>query len=322
MNRIRLAHLGSVISIVFLGVAAVGLSAAINASGAQLRKRPINPPDGMKFPSLPAETVSWERFGADPPPLSAEILESLGTQNYISRQYIPKDAASPASSVVVDLHCAYYTGMPDTVPHVPEACFVGGGMTLVSKATLVPIPIDLSRFPPASMLDPEEIDPDVYGVVREGRLGMNSDAPGNRVRMPFGFDDLKLRTTEYETPDGRRVFAGYFFIANGWAVSDSLQVRQQAFDLSADYAFYAKVQFTSHMVESPEELAKVAADLLNEIMPEIMRRVPDWTEVIAGRYPPEGDVAEGNTRGTRGTKEFEEWKEEFVPPDLPGRTER
>lgn len=319
MRRVRLLHPGAIVSIVLLGASAVGLSAAIAVSGAQLRKRPINPPDGMLFPSLPPQTETWERFGADPPPLSAEILESLGTQNYISRQYVKKGTLQSGDPVIVDLHCAYYTGMPDTVPHVPEACFVGGGMTLVSKATLVPIPIDLERFPPDPMLETDVVDPAIYGVVREGRLGLNSDAPGNRVRMPFRFDDLKLRVTEYETPQGQRVFAGYFFIANGWAVSDALQVRQQAFDLSADYAFYAKVQFTSHLVESPQELATVAADLLNEMMPEIMRRVPDWTEVIAGRYPPEGDEADITTRAPRGTQDFEEWKQDFNAPDLPGR---
>lgn len=319
MKHVRLLHPGAIVSIVLLGASAIGLSAAITASGAQLRKRPINPPDGLRFPSLPPETESWERFGADPPPLSAEILESLGTRNYMSRQYIKKGSMKAGDPVVLDLHCAYYTGMPDTVPHVPEACFVGGGLTIVSNATLVTIPIDLDRFPPDPLIEPSEIDPDVYGVVRHGRLGPRSDAPGNRVRMPFGFDDLKLRVTAFETPQGQRVLAGYFFIANGWAVSDSLQVRQQAFDLSADYAYYAKVQFTSQLVESPEELGDVAADLLNELMPEIMRRVPDWTEVIAGRYPPTGDEAEATTRARRGTREFEEWKQDFNAPDLPGR---
>src|SRR5690606_1241237 len=112
---------------------------------------------------------------------------------------------------------------------------------------------------------------------------------------------------------------GYFFIANGWAVSDGTHVLAQACDLSADYAVYAKVQFTSGAVGSVEVLASVAASLLNDMIPEIMRRVPDWTEVIAGRYPPPDDVAEANTRATRGSDEYEEWKEEFVPPDLPGR---
>ncbi len=319
MTGARLLHPGAIASVVILGAAAVGLSAAIAVSGAQLRKRPINPPDGLRFPTLPAETETWERFGADPPPLSAEILESLGTQNYFSRNYIKKGSMEAGEPIVINLHCAYYTGMPDTVPHVPEACFVGGGMTLVSNATLVPIPFDLNRFPPDEMLETSEIDPDIYGVVRQGRMGPYSEAPGNRVHMPFGFDDLKLRVTEYEATDSQRVFAGYFFIANGWGVSDALQVRQQAFDLSADYAFYAKVQFTSYQVESPQELSEIAADLLNELMPEIMRRVPDWTEVIVGAYPPPDDVAEANTRDRRGTQEFEEWKEDFNAPDLPGR---
>lgn len=317
MTRVRLANAGAILCIAILAASAVAFHMAID--GIYLRKRPINPPDGMRFPTLPTETESWERYGADPPPLSAEILESLGTRNYISRNYIRKDTRDSIPPLVIDLHCAYYTGMPDTVPHIPEKCFVGGGMTLVSEAVTVPIPLDLDRFPPDPTIDPEIVDPEKYGVIRRARTGPYSDAPGLRVRLPFGLDDLKLRVTEYETPNGARLFAGYFFIANGWAVSDGTQVRAQAFDLSADYAFYAKVQFTSSVVNSAEELAHGAASLLNDMLPEIMRRVPDWTEVIAGRYPPPDDVAEANTRATRGSKEYEKWKEEFIPPDLPGR---
>lgn len=251
--------------------------------------------------------------------MTAEVLESLGTRNYISRLYVKKDSMQSGSPIVLDVHCAYYTGMVDTVPHIPERCFVGGGMTLVSSAVTVPIPIDLTRFPPDPTIDPAVIDPDTYGMIRRGRTGQWSTAPGVRSRMPFGFDKLKLRVTQYEQINGSRVFSGYFFVANGWVASDTIQVRQQAFDLSADYAYYAKIQFTSSTVKSAEELGAYAADFLNEMAPEIMRRIPDWTSVLAGEYPPAEDQAKSTTRSRRGTNEFEEWKQDFVPPDLPGR---
>lgn len=319
MNRLNFLTPASLVSIAMLGASAIGFRAAIETSGANLRKRPINPPGGLGLPSLPAETETWERLGSDPPPLSAEILESLGTRNYISRNFVKNGTLHTSKPVVVDLHCAYYTGRVDTVPHIPEQCFVGGGMTLTSRATLVPIPLDLTRFPPDPTIKPELFDEAAFGVVRRGRSGPESDSPGARARMPFGLDDLKLRVTEYKDVDGSSVFAGYFFIANGWAVADTLQVRQRAFDLTADYAYYLKVQFTSRLVDSPEELGEVAADLLNEIFPDIMRRAPDWVDVMAGVYPPAGDVAEETTRGIRGTTEFETWKDNFTPPDLPGR---
>ena len=36
---------------------------------------------------------------------------------------------------------------------------------------------------------------------------------------------------------------------------------------------------------SAEELAQEASSLLGELLPEIMRCVPDWVEVESGRYP-------------------------------------
>jgi hypothetical protein len=70
-------------------------------------------------------------------------------------------------------------------------------------------------------------------------------------------------------------------------VDSAEQVRLLAFNLTDDYAYYLKVQITSGGVESPQELASLAGSLLDDLLGEIMRCVPDWTEVRAGRYPPD-----------------------------------
>lgn len=62
-------------------------------------------------------------------------------------------------------------------------------------------------------------------------------------------------------------------------------MRLLAFDLRSVYAYYLKIQVTSTSVSSGEELVARAGSLLSELMPEIMRCVPDWVEVEAGRYP-------------------------------------
>lgn len=272
-------------STIILAAGAVGLEAGIALTDAVITKVAIHPPGGLRYHTIPVRSETWERFGADPPPLSAEIIENLGTENYISRYYIKTSTRQDPRPNIFELHCTYFTGMADTVPHVPETCFVGGGMRIRRESVIVPVPIDLTRFPPDPTIDPADFDPDVYGVIRRGRTGIESDTPGVRVRMPFGVDRLRLRVTEFESADGRRTFAGYFFLANGWAVDSAFDVRLRAFDLKAKHAYYSKVQFSSSLVESAEELAEVAADFLNEMLPEIMRRVPDWTEVAAGRYP-------------------------------------
>ncbi len=285
MSTQRSRLITAVASAMLLAAGAAGLDAAIALTDAVITKVAIHPPGGLRYHTIPVRSETWERFGADPPPLSAEIIENLGTENYISRYYIKSSTRQDPRPRIFELHCTYFTGMSDTVPHVPETCFVGGGMRIVNEAVIVPVPIDIGRFPPDPTLEDSEFDPAVFGVIRRGRTGPDSDTPGVRVRMPFGLDRLRLRVTEFESPDGRRTFAGYFFLANGWAVDSALGVRLRAFDLKARHAYYSKVQFTSSLVDSAEELAEIAADFLNEMLPEIMRRVPDWTEVAAGRYP-------------------------------------
>lgn len=55
-----------------------------------------------------------------------EIIESLGTEDYI--QWILEDSEAAANSAVYkcSLFITYY-GLPDRVPHVPEECYTGGG---------------------------------------------------------------------------------------------------------------------------------------------------------------------------------------------------
>jgi len=296
------------VTVAIFATAAAGLHIALDVLQVHLAKKPINARDNLQFHTLPSEFESWAQLGPEPPPLPPEIVDVLGTPNYLSRRYRETDAPPGEEPEVFELHCAYYTGMPDAVPHVPERCFTAGGLVKDSSAALVPIPLDLSRFPVDGSVDPDEVDPELYGEVRRGRLGPTSNTPGLYVRMPFQLEDLRLRVTRFLDPNDRTVYAGYFFLANGWAVADRTQVRQLAFDLTADYAYYAKIQFTSLTADSPEDLAAMAADFLNEALPELMRRTPDWVEVLGGRFPPPDQAAQGTTRPRRGTKEWDEWR--------------
>jgi hypothetical protein len=95
-----------------------------------------------------------------------------------------------------------------------------------------------------------------------------------------------MRISEYESPDsGKKLFAGYFFIANGGVAASAEQVRTLAFDLTSDYAYYLKVQVSSTTVSSAEELAEQSGALLSELIAEVVRCVPDWVSVESGAYP-------------------------------------
>jgi len=313
MNWRALFHPAFIVSIALLGGAAAGLNAAINYMGIQLQKLPIEAAGDLKFHTLPTSVPGWTRFGSDPPPLTSEVLEELGTANYISRHYIETDPTEGREALVFELHCAYYTGMIDTVPHVPERCFVGGGLSIDGGSVAVPVPLDLERFP----IDPN-LDPEIYkGEVRRGRTSLDSDAPGVSVHMPRELDKLTMLVTPFIDGQGNRIHAGYFFLANGGTVASANDVRLLAFRKSDTYAYYAKVQFMSRNAESPEALAEAAASFLNEMLPEIMRRVPDWVDVMDGRYPPDAATAPGDVAHRGGEAEKNKSSLAAAGPDGP-----
>lgn len=262
------------VALAVLVIGAVALQVSIARMQLVLRKLPVHPKDDLPFRTIAASVPGWERVGQDAV-LSKEVLEELGTENYLSRFYEGEINGRP---VRLELHLAYYTGMVDTVPHVPERCFVGGGMVQAGTTVIVPIPLDMDRL---------SIDP----YVDRERFGVVYTAPGESfasVRMPGGVEDLRLRVTPFrDVRTDRVVYAGYFFLANGGIAVSANDVRALAYDPRSLYAYYAKAQFTSWDVQSPEELAAAAASLLDELLPQIMRRVPDWIEVMEGRYPPD-----------------------------------
>jgi len=265
-------------SIVVLSFSAVGLTAVIKIRGYFLTKLPIEAE--KKMHTLPAEYPAWVRLGPDQV-MSIEAEEELGTHNHLSRKYVEREPADPLNPQVVDIHLAYYTGMIDTVPHVPERCFVAGGWEQAGRPRNIRVPLDLEALIPDTTADPE-----VHGgTILMGR----SPTTQGRVRLPRDVEDLAMRVTPFQDENGRTVYAGYFFLANGGTVASANDIRLLAFQLEDDYSYYTKVQFTSGTVGSEEELAAVTASMLDEMLPDIMSRVPDWVEVREGRYP-EGRV--------------------------------
>lgn len=255
-----------------IGVAAGSMHTLVPMLGLHLRKLPIQPASGLTLMSLPEETANWVKVTErrEPP----EVEEQLGTSNYITRVYSRRNPADPQNPRYIELHAAYYTGMIDTVPHVPERCFVGGGLQLGSSPRNIPLNLDQSHW----VRDPDV--PDELGPIYRVRT-----PDGQRVRLPREPENIRLRVTEYPVSETDNLYAGYFFVANGGHTDSANGVRLLAFQLKDDYAYYLKVQFNSATVDSPEELTELASDLLSELIGDIMLCVPDWIDVQTGRYP-------------------------------------
>jgi hypothetical protein len=153
---------------------------------------------------------------------------------------------------------------------------------------VVDIPMNPSGWLPLS-----DAESELQGRAYTVRLSneYSTAGGGRRVLLPFDLTPttpLALRISRYTTPGGEHShFAGYFFVANGGWVSSAEGVRQLAFDLRNDYAYYLKVQVGSNDVETPEELAALAGSLLDELLGELMTCVPDWVKVQRGLWPPD-----------------------------------
>lgn len=272
------------VSIAVLVVSAVALNASVAYFKLYLRKKPIEV--DLKVQSVPAETTNWKQVGQDEK-LSKEIIDELGTENFVTRRYVRKSPIGEAKPML-ELHLAYYTGMVDTVPHVPERCMVGGGWTIQSSPGPTPLPLDRSGW----SVDDEagsKSEP-VYSVWSSDRV--------RRIRLPRGMERAALMCTNFEqggNNGAKRVrTSGYFFLANGGICARAEDVRLLAFELKTEYAFFMKVQFSSELSGSAEEMAQWSAELLGELLPDILKCVPDWHEVESGNYPPRGE-----TPGTR-----------------------
>lgn len=268
----RRAPLALVVAVLTLLASGVGFRYAVLAARAHLQKQTVD----LRAPldSVPTRLGDWEATGEDVE-LTAEVEEALGTDKFLSRAYVRRGGEPLRVSVHVD----YYTGFIDAVPHVPDRCLVAGGWQQLSLPENVPLPVDRSRWRP---------DPGPSNL-RTGEpyqlLTYRHPVTGRpvQVRMPQG--EFRLRTSAFsvkQRPDDR-IWAGYFFLANGQITPWPERVRQFAFDLTTRHAYYAKVQFTvlDPLDLKRDEFVEIVSGLLDELLPELLRCLPDWSEVEA-----------------------------------------
>ena len=277
-----------VVACVMMLIGAGAIGAYINLFGVHMQKIAIYPKDHRQVSSIPDTTPGWQKIGADQV-IGAELVETLGTENYLSRNYYRTRDEDAKNPIVLDLHTAYYTGMIDTVPHVPERCFVGGGLQQGDFSRVMDVPMDTQSWR-ADTTVPTQLT-GLLGNLYTVRLSNDpklSDAPGSRVRLPRGVgpdSPIKMRVSEFIAQDGSKLYAGYFFIANGGTKANANDVRQLAFNLEDDYAYFLKVQVTGRTFDSFDAFVESSGELLGELIGEIMRCVPDWVDVQTGIYP-------------------------------------
>jgi hypothetical protein len=124
---------------VVLALAASGLSIMQSRFKIWLNKEPIPPKKALDLLDEsklePFTVISKEEI------TSNDIVDSLGTEDYLQWVLVDSDA-DPKSAVSKFLLFITYYGKADSVPHVPEECYTGGGF---KKVTSDPITFRVSN---------------------------------------------------------------------------------------------------------------------------------------------------------------------------------
>jgi hypothetical protein len=178
------------------------------------------------------------------------VLNSMKAQPKEERLRFLEEVQLSHPDGVVKLAVTYYTGLVDTVAHIPDRCYVADGYEPTSHEN------------------------------KQGTFGTYPDGKPRQVDFRFiSFDDQTAR---------RRVArnVGYLFHVNGEYTSDPLGVRYRLQNLFERYGYYAKVELmcTDDPTDTTkhEHSADVMKDFLTSALPEIESRLPNWQRVKAG----------------------------------------
>lgn len=259
-----------------LALGGVGFRVALGQLQVYLKKEPVSLREPLD--SLPAALGSWKQVGKDSV-FSDALIEELGTQNYLDRFYA---VDGDPSKGLMQVHAAYYTGMIDAVPHIPERCWNANGLVMSGQPMVRPMQLTGKGWDPTS--GPVQLGSGERYVMAEVRDSITRKT--EKVALPLG--KMEMTVTAFQDPRNPKATAlgGYLFIANGGVTPSALAVRNLSFKLSDRYAYYCKLQFSAQLPGSPEEVLpkfdSMTAELLEQLLPHLMRCLPDWPAIERG----------------------------------------
>jgi exosortase len=266
----RRAPLALLVACVTLLVCGAGFRAGVASLNIYLRKEAVPPRE--PFSTISRTLGPWRAVGEDAV-YDVAMIEALGTSNFLDRRYAPEGQQERG---LLQVHIAYYTGMIDAVPHIPERCFLAAGFEQQSLSDVLPLRVDRSAW---------AVDPGPPNVASNTHyLAALREDPFtgalSRVRMPVG--DLEMTVMQFGRKDwpGANIFGGYLFIANGRATARAEAVRMLAFKPDERAAYYCKLQFVyAAPGATREQYVALVSDFLTHALPEIMVCLPDWQTV-------------------------------------------
>ena len=250
---------GVAAAVLFCGVLAVhGLETAMQAT---FDKPPA--PLTKELPSMQRELGLPVRYISTKPDevLSPEIVDTLGTDKYLVREYVDKTVSAGAPGTILNLNVNYYATGSST-PHVPETCWKGNGRVETSNS---------------------RINFDVKGIKRPD--GSTIDV---RMRM-VSFQPLPGQASTNAKGEAIYSNVAYVFQVNGQYVAGPEEVTSHFWKASYKYAYHSKIEITPlESVTAPDgtkaeivlnctqdEAKRIISDFVREALPAVEECLPD-----------------------------------------------
>ncbi len=251
-------------AVVILSIAAVGLNAAVQMFQIHFKKMPIALRHELDDPQrgISQNLGPWKMVSLDVP-LSEDMVHALGTDKYVFRDYVDTrkiDAKTLSAfedktamerramlfrlqeaqpDAVVNMAVTYYTGMADTIPHVPEICYVADG------------------FQPKNPITTE--------------WGVTSPLLEGGQELPVRYIDF------YDQSSTKRFMrnVAYFFQTQGVYECVPLKARFHMQNLAQKQTYFSKVELMTQLTDRVQA-ETVMQDFLSAALPEIERCLPDF----------------------------------------------
>ncbi len=211
------------------------------------------------------DPVRYEAVGPDQV-LAPEIVETLGTADYLVREYRDRNVADGQRGGLFNLNVNYYATGSST-PHVPETCWAGAGRVESDDSRVV--------F-------------DVDGVKRRDGSLVNL-----RVKLvsflPTNGDAAEVAALTTTTSEPIYSNVAYVFQVNGEYVTNTREVSSHFWKASNRYAYHAKIEVTPMvqtlsgygqpntrpMVGTQKEAIALVSDFLRSAVPAVEECLPD-----------------------------------------------
>jgi hypothetical protein len=215
-------------------------------------------PLSKPLPEMRRELGTPVRYVAAGPDevMDPEMVETLGTTDYLVRQYHDTTLAADLPGSFVNLNVNYYATGTST-PHVPEICWAGSGMEEAPGSRALFVVPRVKR--------------------KDGRLV-----------------DLTMRMISFLPPGGSAATetgepmycnVAYVFQVNGEYVAGTQEVTSRFWKATYRYAYHSKIEITPMnagngggrgvLICTPAQAQKTIGDFIREALPEVEACLPD-----------------------------------------------